>query len=105
VPWIKDDINERVKAFTETDYAAFLHAAFAAGASPRWNGSLHYPSRVPDLIGIKDRKYLDNTATHLHRGIGDVMRYTAQVSFAEMAEFGPYHMLSPGKEGSSETAG
>jgi hypothetical protein len=24
------------------------------------------------------------------------MRYAAQVSFAEMADFGPYHMLSPG---------
>jgi hypothetical protein len=95
VPWIKDDVNERVQVLTEAEYRALLDAAFRAGASPRWNGSLYYPSKVPDLMGIKDRRYLDNTATHLHRGIGDLMRYAAQVSFAEMADFGPYHMLSP----------
>jgi hypothetical protein len=38
---------------------------------------------------------LDHTATHLHRGIGDLMRYAAQVSFAEISDFGRYHMLSP----------
>jgi hypothetical protein len=50
---------------------------------------------MPDLIGIKDRKYIDHTATHLHRGIGDLMRYAAQVSFAEIIDFGPHHMLAP----------
>jgi hypothetical protein len=50
---------------------------------------------MPDLIGIRDRKYIDHTATHLHRGIGDLMRYAALVSFAETADFGPYHMLLP----------
>jgi hypothetical protein len=29
----------------------------------------------------------------LHRGIGDLMRYAALVSFAEAADFGPHHML------------
>ena len=53
------------------------------------------PAKIPDLIGIKERKYLDHTATHLHRGIGDLMRYAAQVTFALMTDFGPYHMLSP----------
>jgi hypothetical protein len=38
--------------------------------------------KVPDLIGVKDRKYFDATATHLHRGIGDLMRYAALVSTA-----------------------
>jgi hypothetical protein len=48
------------------------------------------------LIGIKDRKYLDHTATHVHRGVGDLMRYAALVSFADHADFGPYRMLSDG---------
>jgi hypothetical protein len=39
----------------------------------RWNGSPFYPVKVPDLIGIEDRKYLDHTATHLHRRIGDLI--------------------------------
>ena len=65
------------------------------GGITRWNGSPLFPAKIPELIGIKERKYLDLTATHLHRGIGDLMRYAAQVTFAEMTDFGPYHMLSP----------
>lgn len=65
-----------------------LVAAFPGG-----NGSLYYPAKVPDLIGIKDGKYIDHTATHLHRSIGDLMRYAALVSFAETTDFGPYHVL------------
>src|SRR5215471_6660036 len=56
------------------------------------------PAKVPDLIGIKERKYLDHTATHLHRGIGDLMRYAALVTFADAADFGPHHVLSGGAE-------
>src|SRR5260370_28500739 len=69
---------------------------FRGGAVFRWNGSPFYPAKVPDLIGIKDRKYLDHTATHLHRGIGDLMRYAALVGFADYADFGPHRMLSGG---------
>jgi Di-haem oxidoreductase, putative peroxidase len=56
-------------------------------------GTAASTAKVPDLIGIKDRKYIDHTATHLHRGIGDLMRYAALVSFAETAVFGPHNML------------
>ena len=38
---------------------------------------MFYPAKVPDLIGIEDRKYIDHTGTHLHRNIGDLMRYAA----------------------------
>jgi len=34
-----------------------------------------YPVRVPDLIGVKDRRYLDSTGLGQHRGIKDLMRY------------------------------
>jgi mono/diheme cytochrome c family protein len=54
---------------------------------------LFYPTKIPDLIGLKERKYLDATATHLHRGAGDLMRYAALVSSAETVDFGPYHVL------------
>jgi len=33
-----------------------------------------------DLIGIRDRKYLDATGLNQHRGIGDLMRYAALVN-------------------------
>ena len=93
VPWIKNDINERVKAITKPEYDALGGAIVRGGGVPRWNGSLYYPAKIPDLIGIRERKYIDHTATHLHRGIGDLMRYAALVSFAETADYGPHHML------------
>jgi hypothetical protein len=93
-PWVQDPVSERLKALTEADHNQLVLANFRGGAVARWNGSLFYPAKVPDLIGIKDRKYIDHTATHQHRGIGDLMRYAALVSFADSADFGEYHMLA-----------
>ena len=95
VPWVKGNANELLKNATEADYKALIAASRLGGAIARWNGSLLYPAKIPDLIGVRDRKYFDHTATHLHRNIGDLMRYAAQVSFAETTEFGPYHILAP----------
>lgn len=95
VPWLKDDPNQRLTTLTDVEYRALVAAEQHGGAIARWNGSVLYPAKIPDLIGFRDRKYIDHTGTHLHRGIGDLMRYAAQVSFAEMADFGPYHMLAP----------
>jgi hypothetical protein len=94
VPWNPDDVHERLKTFTQDEYDELDTASRSSGGIARWNGSLYYPAKVPDLIGIKDRKYIDHTATHLHRGIGDLMRYAALVSFADTADFGSHHMLS-----------
>ena len=68
-------------------------AAAAAGLFPRWNGSAYYPTKIPDLIGIKDRKYIDHTATHQHRGPGDLMRYAALVTYSDSSDFGPHRLL------------
>src|SRR5262249_37020801 len=95
VPWLKDDPNQRLKDITEAEYGALVAAEKDGGGITRWNGSPLFPAKIPDLIGIKERKYLDHTATHLHRGVGDLMRYAAQVTFAEMTTFGSYHMLAP----------
>jgi hypothetical protein len=95
VPWVKDDGNDRLKNIAEAEYRSLLEAERQGGAITRWNGSPLFPAKIPDLIGFRDRKYIDHTATHLHRGIGDLMRYAALVSFAEVADFGPYHMLAP----------
>jgi hypothetical protein len=84
-----------LKDITEAEYSALVAAEKDGGGITRWNGSPLFPAKIPDLIGIKERKYLDHTATHLHRGVGDLMRYAAQVTFAEMTDFGPYHMPSP----------
>lgn len=95
VPWNASDVHERLKTFTQDQYEELDTAFRSSGGIARWNGSLFYPAKVPDLIGIKDRKYIDHTATHLHRGIGDLMRYAALVSYAESADFGSFHVLAP----------
>ncbi len=93
VPWRSDSLDEQLKATTKVEYDATIGAVVRGGGVPRWNGSLRYPAKIPDLIGIKDRKYIDHTATHLHRGIGDLMRYAALVSFAESTDYGPHHII------------
>jgi hypothetical protein len=96
VPWLKEDPNERLKTMKAADATAFAGAGMQGGAFPRWNGSVFYPTKIPDLIGFKDRKYIDATATHLHRNVGDLMRYAALVSFAETTDFGPHHVIGEG---------
>ena len=66
VPWLKEDDHERLRSMTRADFAAFRQGR--ASAMMRWNGSPFYPAKVPDLIGIKERKYLDHTATALASG-------------------------------------
>ena len=95
VPWVKDDIHERLKQMPENELAA-LNASLdlSKGVIFRWSGSVFYPAKVPDLIGVADRRYIDHTGTHLNRGIGDLMRYAALVSYAESSEFGPHRMVT-----------
>ena len=95
VPWVRDDIHERLKQMPENELAV-LNASLglSKGVIFRWNGSVFYPAKVPDLIGIADRRYIDHTGTHLNRGIGDLMRYAALISYAESSEFGPHSMVT-----------
>lgn len=98
VPWNPADIHTKLKTIPQPEYYALIAAGLRGGALPRWNGSLYYPAKTPDLIGIKDRKYIDHTGTHLNRGIGDLMRYAALVSWAETTTFGSHSVLGEGSE-------
>src|SRR4030095_6611808 len=75
MPWQPNDINAGLKTMTHAAFTAWFAAGLKGGALPRWNGSLYFPAKTPDIIGIKERKYIDHTATHLNRDIGDIMRY------------------------------
>jgi hypothetical protein len=33
------------------------------------------PPKIADLIGVRDRRYLDLTARHMHRSVADIARY------------------------------
>ena len=52
-----------------------LDASIPPGVFDRHGTRPAYPVRIPDLIGIKDRRYLDSTGLGQHRGIADLMRY------------------------------
>src|SRR5262249_6477049 len=56
---------------------ASIHEVIPSGVFARHRASPFYPVQVPDLIGVKDRKYLDHTGLQLHRSIADLMRYAA----------------------------
>jgi mono/diheme cytochrome c family protein len=97
-PWTNDAEGERLRDLTPAEFNAYVGAAIRGGGVARWNGSVLYPTKIPDIIGIKDRKYIDHTGTHLHRNIGDLMRYAALVSFADDVDFGTHHVTLPGTE-------
>jgi len=74
-PWIPDPLpTEENLSLAEI---AEIHAAIPPGVVARHRTSLFAPVQVPDLIGVKDRKYLDRTGLQQHRSIVDLMRYAA----------------------------
>jgi hypothetical protein len=70
----------------DVEQIARLHEAIPAGVNTRIGVSVFAPPKVADLIGVKDRKYLDLIARVQHRNIGDLMRYAA-VQFGDTAIF------------------
>ena len=93
VPWVRDDIHATLRSMSEAELVA-LTASVPPGAFARTNGSPDYPTKVPDLIGLRDRRYMDHTGTHRLRDAADVMRYAALVSCCDSGDFGPHRVLT-----------
>jgi hypothetical protein len=75
-PWLKPNPNGRFAQMSVDEIAA-AHEAIPPGVIARNRSSLLYPVQVPDLIGVRERRYLDRTGINLQRNIGDMMRYAA----------------------------
>jgi mono/diheme cytochrome c family protein len=75
-PWLAPDPNAAILGRSLSDVAD-LWAAMPPSVQPRQRSSLYFPVRVPDLIGVEQRRYLDATGLVQHRSIGDLMRYAA----------------------------
>ena len=75
-PWLKPDPQARLLQMSLAEIAA-VHEAIPAGVQARHRSSPFFPVQVPDLIGVKDRRYLDRTGLQQHRGMVDLMRYAA----------------------------
>jgi len=75
-PWIKDDASARADRMSVSELASVMEA-ISPGSCARQGTSPFYPAAIPDLIGVKDRLYLDSTGLVRQRSIGDLMRYAA----------------------------
>jgi hypothetical protein len=75
-PWLQPDPNAKADQMSIDEIASALEA-IVPGVCARQGSSLFFPPRIPDLIGIKDRRYLDSSGLVRHRTIGDLMRYAA----------------------------
>ncbi len=92
-PWVKDDINARFKTMTPQEIGDVDGFPFN-GTFARFNGSPYYVTKIIDLNGIKDRRYIDHTGTHINRGPEDIARYAALVSIADDGSIGPYKFFN-----------
>src|SRR5437867_2366123 len=75
-PWLDDDPNARPERMSVEEIASVLEA-ITPGVCARQGSSAFFPARIPDLIGVKDRRYLDASGLVRHRTIADLMRYAA----------------------------
>ena len=75
-PWLRPDPIARL-AQMSVDQISAAHDDIPPGVAARHRSSFFYPVQVPDLIGVRDRRYLDRTGLQQHRSIVDLMRYAA----------------------------
>ena len=78
MPWLQPDPAESVGRMS-LDQIISAYETMPPGVSGRNHSSLFFSPQLPDLIGIKERRYLDHTGFVRHRGIADLMRYAALV--------------------------
>jgi hypothetical protein len=75
-PWLQSSEQPDYTVMSVEEIAA-THAAIPASVFARQGTSVLSPPHIPDLIGVKDRHYLDATGLVQQRGMVDLMRYAA----------------------------
>lgn len=75
-PWIEPKLETQLGKMTVEDIAS-AHDAIPPGVLARHRSSVASPVQVPDLIGVKDRRYLDRSGLQQNRSLVDLMRYAA----------------------------
>jgi hypothetical protein len=94
VPGRQAEFDRELQQTTLVQIAA-THAAIPPGVLARHGTSPRYPVQVPDLIGIKDRRYLDHTGLQQHNSIADLMRYDAiNTGGDDLAKYGDFNPLA-----------
>lgn len=100
MPWLPHDPNRAVQ--TESLNQIIAHGeAIPPGATARAHTSMLVAPQIPDLIGVRERRYLDHTGLVRHNSIGDLMRYSTMVqdllAYARYGDFPPAATPTPGK--------
>jgi hypothetical protein len=75
-PWIKPDPLAQYDRLSLAEMIS-VSEAIPPGVLARHGASVFSPVQIPDLIGVRERRYLDRTGLVRHRSIGDLMRYAA----------------------------
>ncbi len=102
-PWLKPDPNARPESMSLDELIATLEA-IPPGDCARQGSSIFYPARIPDLIGVRDRRYLDASGFVQHRSIGDLMRYAALNQGADLlAMYGDFRPVGALPDASKES--
>jgi hypothetical protein len=97
VPWLRPDPAETHDPFFGESFsreqAVGVEESIVPGTFVRTGTNHLFPPKMPDLIGVVNRRYLDATGLVQHRSIGDLMRYAALVD--GMEQLSSYNGLRP----------
>ncbi len=97
-PWAEGDPHSALTAKSRADILA-AYEAVPSGAFGRQGTSILFPPQIPDLIGVKDHKFLDKGGLGRHRNIEDMMRYIAMnQSLDFLNTYGDFHPLGLTKD-------
>jgi hypothetical protein len=92
-PWEKPDrLHARWFDAPLEEHLA-MYESVPPGVFTRHRSTIFAPPQLPDLIGVRDRRYLDKSGLQQHRGIGDLMRYAALNQGAD--DLGSYNGFIP----------
>ena len=75
-PWLGPEPGTTLRRLSLGDVVETLRA-IPPGVTDRGGSNLFYPVQTPDLIGLRERRYLDHTGLVQQRSIVDLMRYAA----------------------------
>jgi hypothetical protein len=81
-PWLRE--RQRQMEAYSLGALTGIWDSIPAGVLARNRSSPFFPSSIPDLHGVRERRYLDKSGLNQHRCIADLMRYAAM---AEGIEF------------------
>ena len=83
-PWLHPDPTEREMSMSSEQINNEVLQTIPPGVISRHRASNFDPVQVPDLIGVKDRRYLDRTGLQPQNSLVDMMRYAALNQGADM---------------------